>query len=46
MSTTTHSLRAGTNVLELPTAGAASGLYQLVARSADQPLLVQRMLVN
>lgn len=43
---TTRSLRAGTNELQLPTAGVASGLYQLVARSGDQPLLVQRVLVN
>lgn len=46
VQSTTHSLRAGTNMLQLSTAGVASGLYQLVARSGDQPLLVQRVIVN
>ena len=46
VSTTTRSLHAGTNVLELPTTGVGIGLYQLVARCADQPLLVQRVLIN
>jgi len=46
VSTTTRSLRAGTNQLQLPTAGVAGGLYQLVVRGGDQPLLVQRLMVN
>ena len=44
--TTTRSLRAGANQLQLPTAGVAGGLYQLVVRSGDQPTLVQRVVVN
>lgn len=46
VSTATHSLRAGTNQLQLPTAGVAGGIYQLVVRSNDQPLLVQRVVIN
>ncbi|WP_416139046.1 T9SS type A sorting domain-containing protein [Hymenobacter psoromatis] len=46
VSTTTRSLRAGSNQLQLPTAGVAGGLYQLVVRSGDQPTLVQRVVVN
>lgn len=46
VSSSTCSLRAGSNSLQLSTAGLASGLYQLVARSGDQPLLVQRVVVN
>ena len=46
VSTATRSLRAGSNQLQLPTAGVAGGLYQLVVRSGDQPTLVQRVVVN
>ena len=46
VSTATRSLRAGSNQLQLPTAGVAGGLYQLVVRRGDQPTLVQRVVVN
>lgn len=46
VASTTRSLRAGSNQLELPTAGVAAGLYQLVVSRPDQPLLVQRVVVN
>ena len=46
VSSSTRSLRAGLNQLQVPTAGVASGLYQLVVRSGDQPVLVQRVVVN
>lgn len=46
VSTATRSLRAGSNQLQLPTAGLTSGLYQLVVRGGDQPLLVQRVVIN
>ena len=46
VASTTRSLRAGANQLQLPTAGVAGGLYQLVVRSGDQPVLVQRVVVN
>ncbi len=46
VSTATRSLRAGSNQLQLPTAGVAGGLYQLVVRGGDQPLLVQRVVIN
>lgn len=46
VSTATRSLRAGSNQLQLPTAGVSGGLYQLVVRRGDQPTLVQRVVVN
>ena len=46
VQSTTRSLRAGSNELQLPTVGVAGGLYQLVVRSGDQPLLVQRVMIN
>ncbi|MDJ0365328.1 CBM35 domain-containing protein [Hymenobacter sp. H14-R3] len=46
VSTTTRSLRAGTNQLQVPTAGVAGGIYQLVVRGGDQPALVQRVVIN
>lgn len=46
VSSSTRSLRAGTNQLQVPTSGVASGIYQLVVRSGDQPALVQRVVIN
>ena len=46
VSSSTRSLRAGTNQLQVPTAGVASGIYQLVVRGGDQPALVQRVVIN
>ena len=46
VSSATRSLRAGSNQLQLPTAGVSGGIYQLVVRSGDQPTLVQRVVVN
>ena len=44
--TTTRSLATGDNTFSLPTNGVAAGLYQLVVRSADQPVLSHRVVVN
>jgi hypothetical protein len=46
VSSSTRSLRAGTNQLQVPTAGVAGGIYQLVVRGGDQPSLVQRVVIN
>ncbi len=43
---TSRNLRAGTNQFQLATDRVASGLYQLVVRGANQPLLVQRVVLN
>lgn len=44
--TATRSLAAGDNTFALPTTGVAPGLYQLVVRSANQPTLSHRVVVN
>lgn len=46
VSTTTRQLPAGANTLQLPTAGVAAGLYQLVVSGGSEPLLVQRVVIN
>jgi len=43
---TTRSFTTGDNTFSLPTTGVAAGLYQLVVRSADQPVLSHRVVVN
>ena len=44
--TETRSLHAGNNQLQLPTTSLSAGIYQLVVRSGNQPVLVQRVVVN
>ena len=44
--TTTRNFTTGDNTFTLPTTGVAAGLYQLVVRSADQPVLSHRVVVN
>ena len=46
VSSSTRSLRAGANQLQVPTTGVASGIYQLVVRGGNQPALVQRVVIN
>ena len=43
---TTRSFATGDNTFSLPTTGVAAGLYQLVVRSANQPVLSHRVVVN
>ena len=44
--TTTRSLATGDNTFSLPTNGVAAGLYQLVVRGTNQPVLSHRVVVN
>ena len=43
---TTRSLAPGDNTFAFPTTGVAPGLYQLVVRGANQPVLSHRVVVN
>ncbi len=43
---TTRSFAVGDNTFAFPTAGIAAGLYQLVVRGNDQPVLSRRVVVN
>lgn len=43
---TTRSFATGDNTFAFPTTGVAPGLYQLVVRGADQPVLSHRVVVN
>lgn len=44
--TTTRSFAKGDNTFSLSTIGVAAGLYQLVVRNADQPILSHRVVIN
>lgn len=43
---TSRSLKAGSNQFQLTTERLGSGIYQLIVRRGDQPLLVKRVVLN
>ena len=43
---TSRRLQAGANQFSLPTGRVAAGMYQLVVRSADQPVLSRRVVIS
>ena len=46
VAATTERLRAGDNQLQVPVAGLAAGVYQLVVRTPEQGLISQRVMIQ